>query len=206
MASMSVKEKLPSVWDFIEKYRVSIILGLIGVILVGLGILIPRLNLFKPEPVFEQAAGRQVQQVSKIKVDVEGAVKKPAVYELEDGSRIEDAIKAAGGLAPAADKGWIAKNLNLAQVIGDGTKIYVPKVGEFTSSSTKVGTSLGKTSAKININTATGAELDTLPRVGPVTAQKIIDYRPYSSVEDLMNKKVVGPKTFEGLKDLVSVQ
>ena len=202
-------KKLPSLWDMIDKYKVSIIFGLIGAILVGLGLLIPRLNLFKQEPVFESRAESQIQESLKIKVDIAGSVKKPDVYQLADGSRIEDAIDAAGGLSAKADKDWISKNLNLAQVIGDGTKIYIPRVDEFMVSSNTSGSSLGSTTnilGKVNINSASSSDLDTLPRIGPVTAQKIIDGRPYSSVEDLINNKVLGPKTYEGLKDLVSVQ
>lgn len=202
-------KKLPSLWDMIDKYKVSIIFGLIGAILVGLGLLIPRLNLFKQEPVFESRAESQIQESLKIKVDIAGSVKKPDVYQLADGSRIEDAIDAAGGLSAKADKDWISKNLNLAQVIGDGTKIYIPRVDEFVVSSNTSGSSLGSTTnilGKVNINSASSSDLDTLPRIGPVTAQKIIDGRPYSSVEDLINNKVLGPKTYEGLKDLVSVQ
>lgn len=202
-------KKLPSIWDMIDKYKVSIIFGLVGAILVGLGFLIPRLNLFKQEPVFESRAESQIQESLKIKVDIAGSVKKPDVYQLADGSRIEDAIDAAGGLSAKADKDWISKNLNLAQVIGDGTKIYIPRVDEFVVSSNTSGSSLGSTTnilGKVNINSASSSDLDTLPRIGPVTAQKIIDGRPYSSVEDLINNKVLGPKTYEGLKDLVSVQ
>lgn len=202
-------KKLPSLWDMIDKYKVSIIFGLIGAILVGLGLLIPRLNLFKQEPIFESRAESQIQESLKIKVDIAGSVKKPDVYQLADGSRIEDAIDAAGGLSAKADKDWISKNLNLAQVIGDGTKIYTPRVDEFVVSSNTSGSSLGSTTnilGKVNINSASSSDLDTLPRIGPVTAQKIIDGRPYSSVEDLINNKVLGPKTYEGLKDLVSVQ
>lgn len=207
---MSEAEKPASVWNFVEKYKVSIILGLVGLILVGLGLIFPRLNLFKPEPTFERASESSEQITeARIKVDIAGAVKKAGVYELADGARVEDAIVAAGGLVAKADKDWVAKNLNLAQVIGDGTKIYIPRVGELASSSNPSGSSLGSTSTssgKVNVNTASASELDTLPRIGPVTAQKIIDGRPYSSAEDLLNKKVLGPKTYEGLKDLVSVQ
>ena len=202
-------KNLPSLWDLIDKYKVSIIFGLVGAVLIGLGFLIPRLNLFKQEPVFESAAESEAQESLEIQVDISGAVKKPDVYGLSDGSRIKDAIEVAGGLIATADKDWISKNLNLAQVIGDGTKIYIPKVDEFVGSSNTSNSSLGSTtniSGRININSASSSDLDTLPRIGPVTAQKIIDGRPYSSVEDLINNKVLGPKTYEGLKDLVIVQ
>jgi len=212
---MVSREKPASIWNFIEKYKASIILGLAGLILVGLGLSIPKLNLFKPEPTFETASRSEANKesnVEKIFVDVSGAVKKPDLYEIEEGGRVADAIAVAGGFSSRADKNWVAKNLNLAQLIGDGTKIYIPSIGEIASSSTSGGSSLGLASStsntpsgKVNINTASASELDTLPRIGPVTAQKIIDGRPYSSVDDLLNKKVLGPKTFEGVKDLVSV-
>ncbi len=101
-------KNLPSLWDLIDKYKVSIIFGLVGAVLIGLGFLIPRLNLFQPEPVFESAAQSQTQEPLEIKVDISGAVTKPDVYQLADGSRIEDAIDAAGGLNASADKDWVS--------------------------------------------------------------------------------------------------
>ena len=210
MGGMSASAVNKSLWHIVEKYKTSIILALLGAVLIGVGILIPRLDFFKPEPDFTPANEVKNQKPASIKVDIAGAVKNPALHDIKEGARIQDAVNAAGGFTSKADKDWIAKNLNLAQVIGDGTKIYIPRVGEIAGSSNIAGSSLGlaskSVSGNVNINTASTSELDTLPKVGPVTAQKIIDGRPYSSVEDLMNKKILGPKTYEGLKDLVSVQ
>lgn len=198
---------LPALWELAKKFKISLALGLIGALLIGFGILSPTFNNSKSEPVFERSTDNQATE-SKIKVDVSGSVKNPSVYELAQGARIENAIEAAGGYTNKADKNWVARNLNLAQTIQDGAKLYIPKVDEFTISSSLNGSSLGSSSVvgKVNINSASSSELDTLPRVGPVTAQKIIDSRPYTTVDDLLNKGVLGPKTFEGLKDFVSVQ
>lgn len=207
---MSASENENSVWHVVFRYKTSIILALLGVIILGIGLLIPKLNLFESEPRFISAEESESRDSSTIKVDVSGAVKKPKVYDLEEGSRVSDALESAGGLSKKADKSWVAVNINLAQIITDGTKIYIPKVGELKQSGSLSGSSLGLASETksglVNINTASATELDTLPRIGPVTAQKIIENRPYSSVEDLINKKVLGPKTYDGVEDLVSVQ
>lgn len=140
---------------------------------------------------------------SKISVDVEGAVMRPGLYNLPSSSRVKDALVAAGGVAQEADRDWLAKKVNLAAKLTDGGKIYILKVGEEPISS---GDSIGITvQGAININTADSATLDTLPGVGKVTSEKIIGNRPYSSIEDLVSKKVIGSSAFEKLKDKITV-
>lgn len=152
-----------------------------------------------------------VASEKKIMVDVSGSVLRPGVYKLSEGARIQDALIEAGGLSEKADRSFISKNINLAAKLSDGAKIYIPRIGEGIKSSTGTtgitgsGTVAGDVSGLININTATAAELDTLPGIGPKTAQKIIDGRPYSSIEELRTKKVVGSKVFEDIKDKVAV-
>lgn len=205
---MSASEDEKSLWRVVYKYKTSVIIAMLGIIILGIGLLIPKLNLFEPEPKFVSAEESEAQNVTTIKVDVAGAVKNPKVYELEGGSRVGDALESAGGMSKEADRSWVAVNINLAQIISDGTKVYIPTVGEIEQSSTSSGSSLGLASETqsglVNVNTASSSELDTLPRIGPVTAQKIIEGRPYSSVSDL--DRVLGPKTYDGVKDLVSVQ
>ena len=92
--------------------------------------------------------------------------------------------------------------------MADGQKVYVPKIGESVSQS--VGGSVGQIAGEsvsqlVNINVASESELDKLPGIGPVTAQKIISSRPYSSLEDLLTKKVVSQSTYEKIKDLISL-
>jgi len=159
-------------------------------------------------------------------VHVAGAVAAPGVIRLQQGSRVDDAIAAAGGAAPDAD----VNRLNLALAVEDGQKIYVPRQGEPASSaaessgsggtgpggmdpggvgSTGTGQAGGAAGGKINLNTAGAAELDTLPKVGPVLAQRIVDWRkdhgPFKSVEELDAVDGVGPKMLEALLPLVTV-
>lgn len=145
-----------------------------------------------------------------IQVDVSGAVASPGVITLASDSRMQDAIKAAGGLAPEANNEWIAKNLNLATKLSDAAKIYIPFVGEegiisgnngdtHSASSGRAGTT-----GLININSASQAQLESLPGIGPVTAQKIIANRPYSVVSDLLTKKSVGQSVFEKIREQVT--
>lgn len=138
---------------------------------------------------------------NKIVVHVDGAVKSPGVYELEHGSRVNDLIVKAGGLTDDANSAQI----NLAANISDGQKIYIAKIGEVASQSSAGSVAGDTSSGLINVNTATEAQLDTLPGVGPVTAQKIITSRPYSVLEELINKKAVGSATFDKIKDLITV-
>jgi len=146
--------------------------------------------------------------LAPIRVHVSGAVGQPAVYELPPGSIVQDAIDAAGGPAPDAD----LDHINLALELGDQQQVYVPRQGETNPPPPVSGGepgSEGSVGALVNVNTATVVELETLPRIGPVTAQRIVDYReangPFEAIEDIQNVPGIGPATFEGLKDLITV-
>ncbi|VXB23953.1 hypothetical protein ARTHRO9V_130175 [Arthrobacter sp. 9V] len=151
----------------------------------------------------------------RVVVHVAGAVQKPGIVSLPQGSRVFQAIQAAGGAASDAD----LNGLNLAEVLSDGVKIHVPVIGEMQVAPSPPGGGSGSNGgtaapaakgAKVNINTATLEELGTLPRVGPVTAQGIIDWRkehgPFASVDELDAVEGIGPKLMESLKDLIAVQ
>lgn len=139
----------------------------------------------------------------EISVDVSGAVVKPGVYKLKMGARIEDAIQAAGGFAPDSNREYISKYLNMALKLTDGSKVYVPLVGE-KGSGVQGGIS-ASIESKVNINTASQPEIEALPGIGPVTASKIISERPYRSVDELVNKKIVSKAVFEKIKDSVVI-
>jgi competence protein ComEA len=186
-----------------QKFQTSIILALIGVALIGAGLSISKFLSSSQEPTFVPAE-KETAASEKIMVDIEGAVKKPGLHELALGTRIDDAIKAAGGLTKRADKNWLAKNLNLAAKLADGQKIYIPKIGESSSSRTS-GQVASEITGKINVNTASESELDTLPGIGPVRAGKIIANRPYAKIEEVFSKGAVGEKTFEKIKDQINV-
>jgi len=139
-----------------------------------------------------------------IRVYVSGAVQRPAVYELSPGSIVRDAIEAAGGPTSEAD----LDRVNLALEVRDQQQVYVPRQGEANPLPSVSGGEAGE--ERVNINTATAAELETLPRVGPATAQRILEYReangPFERIEDIQNVPGIGPATFEGMKDLITVQ
>lgn len=139
----------------------------------------------------------------EIIVDVDGGVNKPGVYKLSADARVSDAVSAAGGLSSDADK----TKVNLASKLSDGQKVYIKRVGEMEGQRVREqGTqSLGvNDSGLVNINTATQAELEKLPKIGPVTAQKIMSFRPYSLPEDLLSKKAVSVSVYEEIRDLVT--
>lgn len=144
-----------------------------------------------------------------IGVYVTGAVARPGVYSLQQGDRVADAVQAAGGLTPDAD----GSGVNLAQHISDEQHIRVPRIGEsppVAASGPPPATGALGTPTRLNVNTATQAELEGLPGVGPVTARAIIDYRtakgPFQRVEDLLNVPRIGEATVSRLRPLVSVQ
>jgi competence protein ComEA len=145
-------------------------------------------------------------------VAVAGAVARPGVYHLPAGSRVADAIEAAGGYGASVDAARVDQGLNLAAVLKDGEKIRVPVRGEATASSAPDGDpedgSTGAGGGSVNLNTADAAALDALPGVGPATAAKIIaarEEKPFLAVDDLLARKVVGAATLEKLRPLVSV-
>ncbi|MBI2338379.1 helix-hairpin-helix domain-containing protein [Candidatus Daviesbacteria bacterium] len=195
----------------IDKFKLPIGLSLVGIVLIIGGIFASGLNKGQAGP---SASSRQVfpkeslvETQKTISVDVSGAVIKPGVYKLNDGSRVEDAIKEAGGFAASVNTEFVSKYLNMAQKVSDGSKIYVPAAGENTVSSQNgavAGITAGggvSVQAKVNINTATQAELEALPGIGPVTASKIISDRPYQGIEDLLNKKIINKSVFEKIRD-----
>lgn len=141
-------------------------------------------------------------QDSQVVVDIEGEVLKPGVYRLSKGNRIDEVLIAAGGLAAKADREWVEKNLNRAEVVSDGMKIFIPKAGESLGVTTKM-----TESKLININTATIEQLDRLPGIGPVMAGKIIDYREnngqFKDINELKLVSGIGEKLYEEIKELV---
>ena len=138
-----------------------------------------------------------------IYIHILGAVAKPGLYLLADGDRAVDLVAAAGGFTDTADR----SGLNLARTLVDGEQIVVPNSGE----SPPAGAAPGAATAggKVNINTADETALETLPRVGPAMAKRIIDWRSkngrFTALEDLMSVTGVGEKTFDSLKELVTL-
>lgn len=139
---------------------------------------------------------------SQIQVHVAGEVNKPGVYKLDEGSRIMDAVNAAGGFTDKADK----NSLNLAKVLEDGEQIMINSTDSASQNTTQGS---ANNNGKININTADLSQLQTLNGVGPSTAQKIIDYRnangKFKAIEDIKKVSGIGDKTYEKFKDQICV-
>ena len=142
--------------------------------------------------------------VRKLLVHVVGAVRTPGLYRLDDGSRVDDAIRAAGGAKPKA----ALDAINLAAPVADGQQVIVPLRGRGTASP-GVASPGAAAAGPVHLNTATLQELDTLPGVGPVTAQKILDYRnehgAFSSVDELDAVPGIGPARLAELRKLVDL-
>lgn len=197
--------------DSFARYRSYLaMLALFVVVLIGTIFFLRR-----PEPAatitITTATPRPTATVASIWVDVRGAVNKPGVYTLPVGSRVQDALARAGDVLTNAD----TRALNLARRVNDGEQIYVPMLGEATpvpppAPSGKSAPTATRAPSKININTATLAELDTLPGIGPAIAQRIIDYRTqngdFKTIQDIKKVRGIGDALFNQIKDLITVQ
>jgi competence protein ComEA len=198
------------------KQVLYVLMGVLaGFLLAGVVFFISRL------PSGETIALQPAPTLAPIAVDVTGAVVRPGLYKFPEGSRIQDAIDAAGGLLADAE----TTTINLAARLEDGQQLNIPyKDGAAPAAATEVpvfsfsspdGTTSEPTQGPssdaelININTATVEQLDTLPGIGPTTAQKIIDYRttngPFGTIEDILNVSGIGPATFDEIKNLITV-
>lgn len=156
---------------------------------------------------------------SELVIDVGGAVVRPGVYRLAPGSRVGDALAAAGGFGPRVDPRRAERELNLAARLEDGQRIRVPSRDD-PPDETAVASDGGRTTdaggggsprsgGLVDLNSASEDELDRLPGVGPVTAAKIVagrEERRYGSVDELLARRVVGAATFAKLRDLVTVR
>lgn len=189
--------------EWLERNRGGLVVGALG--MVGVAVAVPFLVRPAPPPVIVQAPtprSSPAPAAVPIAVHVGGEVLGPGLYHLPLGSRVNDAIRAAGGPTADADP----QRLNLAARLADGQQVLVPRKVEPRAAD---GAASPTAPARMNINTATVKELDGLPGVGPVTAQRIVAYReqhgPFTRVEQLREAKLVNASTFERLKDLVTV-
>jgi competence protein ComEA len=188
----------------LSRFQVGVIAALLALLAVGTCLSVWR---SKPRPVRVQsdtaAAGEKIPQLT---VHVAGAVARPGLYEMDERSRIADAIEKAGGPVPGAS----LDQLNLAQRLKDGQRVFVPTPQPSTAAG--AGTqapAAGEQGGLVNINTAGENELETLPGVGPALAARIIEYRnrkgTFSSVDELDNVEGIGPTKLESMKDLVTI-
>lgn len=179
-----------------KAYKIPIILGSISLlcIAISLTLLIKFYQSADPIEFSQEASPSEIL----LAVDIEGAVINPGVYQLPAGARVEDAIAVAGGLSDEADEERIAGSINRAAKLSDGAKLYIPKKGDAASP-------VGDLGNLLNINSASASDLEALPGIGLVTAKKIIDGRPYQTLEELVSKKAISQSLFEKLKEQLSL-
>lgn len=203
----------PSALSTIRLYTVPIILGSISFFLIVLSLVLLVKSSFPSDQItfldrnnnvlgeFSNIASESAS-ASKIFVDIEGAVKNPGVLTVQIGSRVGDVLELAGGLRKDADSTYVAKSLNKAMKVVDGMKIYIPSIDETSHNIIPLvrREEASQNVTTISINIASKDELDRLPGIGPVTSQKIIDNRPYQTLEELVSKKAVGQSVFEKIK------
>lgn len=201
--------KLAQFW---KTYRVPIILGLGSIlfIIVSITVLIKSVQTSTPITFSSEieATIAGVMRGNELVVDVSGGVVKPGVYSLAIGSRVEDAIAAAGGLSGQADNDRLAKIVNRAARLSDGAKIYIPKVSDVQTSHIISNTSHPSDPSypsSVSINAASQSDLEALTGIGPATAKKIISGRPYTSLEELVAKKAMGQALFDKLKSQLTL-
>jgi len=187
-----------------------------GLLILGIGLIVVRLGInwadkFKNDnqkTVLKKITPTQVidvQREVKVTIDISGEVISPGIYQLKSGSRINEVLVMAGGLGAKADREWVEKNINRAEILKDGQKIYIPKINESLNSKVQNQTQiLGVNTGVISLNLATVAELDTLSGIGPALAQRIIDYREknggFKNVEEIKLVSGIGDKLFEKIK------
>ena len=209
----------------LRKYLLEIILLTVALIITITAIFLYINNNEQTVGVGLDRPSDEVISQNKIFVDVSGAVKKPDLYQVDFGARIKEVVDMSGGLSENADVIFFNRNFNLARIVTDQEKIYVPSISEIDNgifiqnqltldyvspviSQNTDDVNIVPTDTDnqiINLNSATIEELDQLPGIGQVTADKIIINRPYSTIDELLTKKVVNKSVFEKIKDLVSL-
>lgn len=204
--SSSVQQALADVWSFTREHLAAVaVILLTGCLWAGYSVLqASSVPVALAVPTVVGSPTPTPSPTPVVKVHLLGAVAHPGVVTVAEGSRVADALEAAGGLAEGADPG----ELNLAAIVVDGSQIVIgtrrKPLGEVRTGG---GSAAGE--VRVNLNTATLAQLDTLPGVGPVTAQKIIDWRDahgrFSTIEELQEVDGIGPKSYADLSSRVRV-
>lgn len=195
-----------------KKRIIAITIAILICIIIG-GILIYKqenYTEFENIEILDTTPGEIIAKEKNIKIHISGETNYNGILELPEGSRIDDAIKQAGGITQNAD----INKINLAYELSDGQKLYIPSIDEeeikeYITENSGIGLDEEK-DEKININKATQTQLETLPGVGPSVALKIIKYREengkFTNIEELKNVSGVGENKYQELKELIKVK
>lgn len=220
--AQSFHDMLREIWEG-EKIGIVLVAGSTFLVVISIILLVKSIQTTKPiEFVQSQQQGSGVV-FREIVIDIEGAVKKPGVYRVESGRRVGDVIENAGGFTDDVDTEWVETKLNRAAEMKDGMKLYIPRKGGNNTShiidtgnisgidmshnmaKENEGTTLSTNSNLVSVNFASQSELEALSGIGPATATKIINGRPWMDLNDLVMKKAINASTFEKIKDQLSL-
>lgn len=188
------------------KYQIEVVILSIALIVLLGAVLLYFRNEKPGVSVIKISESSDSKVKATILVDIEGAVHKPDLYTIPENSNLKDLISTAGGLADDVDQYYFSRNFNLAATLHDQEKIYIPSIQESQSDSfSAIENSSSAHDSKINLNTASAKELDSLSGVGATSVEKIISARPFNSIEDLVSKKVLSKTVFEKIKDQLTL-
>jgi competence protein ComEA len=179
----------------------AVVFAVLGAIAIGAVVAVVRARAPAPVPIAVVEVSAVPAAPVFVYVDVAGAVPRPGVVRLSLGTRVGDAIAAAGGAAPDADLGA----LNRAALLRDGARVYVPRIGE----TPPAGSAGSGVETSIDLNHASAAELESLPGIGPATAARIIrsrDARPFAKVEELQTRGLVTARVLADIRDLLTLR
>ena len=214
---------LPLLETLKEKYKIEVFLLTIALIIACFSgiFLIGSYSKVKNQDVTVVKSTKPDEiKSAKIFVDLAGSVENPNVYEITSGARLKDILILSGGLSADANRYFFSRNFNLASKLSDQEKIYIPSIeevqaGVFSSEFKLVENNISQLSyspqnlsqsdSKISINKATIEELDGLAGVGKTIGQKIIQNRPYGSLDELVSKKVISKNLFDKIKNYISM-
>lgn len=185
--------------DWVRNHMLQLSFVIAGVVMMTVGVAKMAMESRGHTAVISNtdALASESAQIKTVVVDVAGAVENSGVYSLKSGSRIADALSAAGGFSAKADRNYVARFVNQAQVVTDGMKVYIPAEGEHVTEQKESVLGAQTTNGVVSINTASLSELDSLWGVGAARAKQIIDNRPYQSLDELASKAKIPKDVIE---------
>ena len=211
MENQEKKFLSPDVLSILSSKKTILLAVFVGVLLIVFGAFFLKDSIIPQQTKVEVLQGTtENEEKREVVVEIAGEVKTPGVYKLPQNSRVDELIIISGGLTKDADEDFIAKNINRAKVLADGQKVYIPNHSDVLSAKTsdpiKVDQSFLEQDlgGKIDINTASLEELDSLPGIGQIYGQNIIEHRPYSNIEELVSKGALGKSVFEKIKNQIT--
>lgn len=212
------REKLRDFIELVWDYKIEAILLVVAFTIACVSIAVYAFESKEKSSKPIVSVKKPQEKPAQIFVDIEGAVVRPGVYAHSESARLKDAIDSSGGLSERADKLYFYKNFNQAKILSDQEKLYIPTLEETLqsyqyqtlppngpNSLNTSNTQNYETTTFININSASEDELEELPAVGKVTAEKIVTGRPYQTIDELIQRKIINNSTFEKIKKIITV-